>query len=121
MSIILWLSLIALVGFLSFHSINTKQKQHAHETLVNRVKHLRLYKMLMFLGADQDEYLRTVPAADINRQIQRCSSCRALDICDSCLHDGHRVDNMNFCPNYSSLVESSKIIHQHRSHQTSIN
>ena len=94
--------------------LTTKKREHAHEVLLNRVMRLRLYKMLRFLGVNQDEYLRVVPAADINRQIHRCSHCNALDICDSCLRDGKSIANLNFCPNHKSLIEHSNTIRLHR-------
>ena len=91
-----------------------KKREHAHEVLLYRVKRLRLHKMLAFLGINQDEYLRAVPPADINQQIHRCSHCKELDICDSCLRDGKSIVNMNFCPNHKSLTEHSNTIRLHR-------
>ena len=118
MNILPWLLFAALTCLLAFQTTRrtqrTKLREQAHETLVNRVKRLRLYKMLKFLGADQDEYLRTVPMAEINRQIHRCSQCKEPEVCDRHLGDGKRVDNLDFCPNQESLAEQSKTIHQSR-------
>jgi len=116
MSIMLWVLLTTLVCFLSFQALRDKKRECAHEVLVNRVKRFRLYKMLLFIGADQDEYLRTVSISDINQQIDRCSSCSAIDTCDSYLRDGKKVDSMSFCPNHKSFSEYSKTIHLHRMH-----
>ena len=118
MSHILWLLLAIFVSYLAFQArgktASTKHREQAHEQLVKRVKRYRLYKMLKFLGADPDEYLHTIPAEDINQQIERCSLCPSPDYCDRCLHDGMRVDNMDFCPNHQSLSEHSKTIHLSR-------
>lgn len=70
--------------------------------------------MLQFLGANQDEYLRTIPAAVINRAISRCSRCKAQDICDRSLRDGKLIANMTFCPNYKSLIKHSMAINRSR-------
>ena len=118
MSGLLWFSLLVLVSCLSIQEIRialmSKNRAHAHDVLLKRVMRLRLYKMLKFLGVNQDEYLRAVPAADINQQIHRCTHCKALDICDSCLRDGKRIVNMKFCPNHTSLIEQSNTIHLYR-------
>ena len=115
---LLWLLLAVLACSLAIQAVRMivrlKRREHAHEVLLKRVMRLRLYKMLKFLGANQDEYLRAVPAADINRQIHLCSHCKATDICDSCLRDGKRIVNMKFCPNHESLSEQSKTVHQYR-------
>ena len=114
MNIMPWLLLATLVGLFSYQAFRYKKREKAHQTLVNRVKPLRLYKMLQFLGADQNEFLRAVPVSDVNRLIERCSSCGTVDICDGCLRDGHRVDSMSFCPNYRSLSEHSKTVFDYR-------
>jgi hypothetical protein len=118
MSGILWLFTVLLVGSLAIHTVKrvliAKKKEHAHEVLLKRVKRLRIYKMLKFLGADPDEYLHVIQAVDINRQIHRCTHCKEHESCDSCLLDGKRLVNMNFCPNHQSLTEHSKTIYQRR-------
>jgi hypothetical protein len=118
MSGILWLLLTTLLCGPAIQAarmvLMAKKREHAHEVLLNRVMRLRLYKMLKFLGANLDEYLRAVPAAEINQQIHRCSHCKIPDICDSYLRDGKRLGNMNFCPNYKSHFEHSNTIRLHR-------
>ena len=117
MNIISWLLLATLVGLFTFQVLRGKKREQAHESLANRVKQLRLYKMLQFLGADHDEFLRAVPVSDVNRLIERCSSCATIDVCDGCLRDGHRVENMCFCPNYKSLSEHSETVFNYREHK----
>lgn len=116
--IILWFFLVLLVCGLAIRAARmvliTRKRTHAHEVLLSRVKRLRLYKMLKFLGADQDEYLRAVPVADINQQIHRCSHCKSPDVCDSYLRDGKKMADMDFCPNRKSLTEHSKTLLQRR-------
>ena len=118
MSGLLWILLAVLVCGLVILSARTvlmaKKRDHYHKVLLTRVMRLRLFKMLEFLGADQDEYLRAVPATDINQQIHRCTHCKAPDICDSCLRDGKMIVNMKFCPNHKDITEHSKTIFKHR-------
>ena len=91
-----------------------KKRDRAHEALLNRVKRFRFYKMLKFLGVEENEYLHAVPTADINQQIHRCSQCKTLDLCDSCLRDRRQVFDLNFCPNYRSILEHSDIVRRYR-------
>ena len=118
MTVILWLSMAALAcGCIIQYErvvLRANKKVRAYEVLLKRVMRLRLYKMLKFLGVDQSEYLKVVPAADINQQIHRCSHCNALDICDSCLRDGKWIANLSFCPNHKSILKHSDTIHRHR-------
>jgi len=116
MNIISWLLLVTLVCLLSYQVLRNKKKEQAHRNLLNRVKCLRLHKMLHFLGVDEHEFLRVIPLSDVDRLIEQCSACITLDICDGCLRDGQRINNMSFCPNYKSLLEHSKAIYHHRSH-----
>ena len=111
MTAVLWISMTLLVCgcVIQFARLALRgiKSERAHEVLLNRVMRLRFYKMLSFLGVNQSEYLKAVPAADINQQIHRCSHCDALDICDSCLRDGKWITNLNFCPNHDSILKHS--------------
>ena len=118
MTVILWISIASLVCGCAIQSakavLRSKQRERAHEVLLNRIMRLRFYKMLKFLGVDQSEYLKAVPAADINQQIHNCSHCNALDICDRCLRDGKWITNLNFCPNHKSILKHSDTVRRHR-------
>ena len=72
------------------------------------IKTLRLSKMLEYLGVDLTDYLRKVPASDVEQHVSRCKKCEYTEICDACLRDGRQVANMHFCPNYQSLTLHSK-------------
>jgi hypothetical protein len=114
----LWLLLTILACGLAVQAtwlvLAARKRAHSHDVLLNRIMHVRLCKMLQFLGANQDEYLRTIPAAVINREISRCSRCKTQDICDSSLRDGKQIANMTFCPNYKSLIKHSTAINRSR-------
>ena len=74
------------------------------------VKSLRLNKMLEFLGASLDAYVRHVPPQDIEHHILRCHGCKNIRQCDACLRDRQRVTDMHFCPNYDSLLRYGRQI-----------
>jgi len=118
MTVVLWISIAVLICGCAIQSarvvLRAKKKERAHEVTLNRIMHLRFSKMLKFLGVDQSEYIKAIPDADINQQIHRCSHCKALDICDSCLRDGKWIVNLNFCPNYDSILKHSDTIRRHR-------
>jgi len=91
-----------------------KNREQAYGVLLKRVRSLRFYNMLEFLGANPEEYLRVIPTADINMQIHRCSRCSTLDTCYSALANPKKIVNMDFCPNYKSINENSKTIYHSR-------
>lgn len=91
-----------------------RKQTHSYDVLLNRLIHVRLHKMLQFLGANPDEYLHSIPAAVINKEIYRCSRCKTQDICDRILRDGKLMANMRFCPNYKSLIKHSMAVNQSR-------
>jgi len=118
MSALLWFMIFSVICGLLFQLaivvLTGKRRKRAKEFLLYRIKQLRLFKMLNFLGVNHDEYLRAVPVSDINQHIHRCSQCSSQDICDSCLRDGKLIANMNFCPNHKPLIEHSASIYMHR-------
>jgi hypothetical protein len=94
--------------------VAARRHSHSYKALLERIMRVRLHKMLQFLGANQDEYLRTIPAAVINQEIYRCARCKTQDICDSILRDGQPIANMTFCPNYKYLIKHSLDINHSR-------
>ena len=102
---------LALIMLLIMNVVSRRHGQeidHVSIELKRRVSSLRLSKMLSYLHVDVDQYVCKIPVEDIQHHIENCSQCRGLDVCDSCLRDGKVVHNMDFCPNYWSLIEHSK-------------
>jgi hypothetical protein len=104
-ALLIWLGSILIKAVLE-----TKNARRTHQLFKQTIKQLRLSKMIAFLGANLDDYVRFVPAKDILAHVGRCTKCSTADICDSCLRDGKVVQNMNFCPNYRSLTVHSKTL-----------
>ncbi len=92
----------------------SRREVQRHRELTRRVRQLRLCKMLSYLGVELDEYARALPPYDTESHVRNCKGCEALETCDACLRDGKIVWDMNFCPNYGSLIKHSKTIADHR-------
>ena len=97
---------VLLVSAIVFN-VNAGKKYR--RSLANRVKQLRLSKMLGALGIDVDTYLHTERIVDIQQQMDRCSACENLDKCDDQLSQG-TVDagDIGFCNNEQSLQEIAR-------------
>lgn len=70
----------------------------------------RLYKMLGFLGVNFGDYISKLSEEEILAHIENCGACQDIPACDRCLRDGQFVSNLDFCPNYKSLIECSKTL-----------
>ncbi len=90
--------------------IKSRKEKKLRQELAMQLKQLRLFKMLSHLGADIDDYIRKLPVNEIENQLRDCFNCEELAKCDTCLRDGKVVFDMNFCPNYRPLIESSKTV-----------
>lgn len=91
------------------------RREKDYSRLKWRLRRLRLSKMLDYVGADMDTYVRAVPARDLDAEIRKCAQCRACAICDACVRDGKLVVDMHFCPVYRSLTRHSKAVAARRS------
>jgi hypothetical protein len=101
--------LIGLPLFIKHH--REKQKRyHRNAELRQSVLQFRLSKMLAFIGIRLDDYLTRIPYDAIQRHITNCAACPNIPTCDHCLRDGRFVSDMNFCPNYQSLMAYSRIM-----------
>lgn len=90
--------------------VQTTRRQRHHAHLRQQLGGLRLSKMLPYLGADVDEYLRAVPSEDLKEEMHRCGRCLAHATCDACVHEGRLVSDMHFCPVYPSLIRHSQTV-----------
>ena len=104
--------LTLLVGVPQFRDYQRRHRQVtdniAHYTHV--VSHYRLSKMLAFIGIKLDDYIMRLPLAAIQQHIINCHDCLNIRTCDRCLRDGEYINDMNFCPNFQSLMMYSRIM-----------
>lgn len=101
--------LLGLPRIKEYHS-KKHLRNHRVAELRQSVLHYRLSKMLAFIGIQLDDYLTRIPHSAIQQHITNCAACPNIPTCDHCLRDGGFVADMNFCPNYHSLMAYSRIM-----------
>ena len=104
----------AALAVIGVHVWRTADREKYYARLKQRLGRLRLFKMLAYLGADVDVYVRTVPAQELDVEMQRCARCAAVKTCDACLRDNKRIADMNFCPVYRSVTRHSRLLAEKR-------
>lgn len=67
------------------------------EELAQRVRYLRLDKMLSKKNIKREDYLHLESIANIETQIRTCESCSFTEQCDQTLKERSPTD-MSFCP-----------------------
>ncbi len=68
------------------------------DAIAQRVKYLRLDKMLSKRNIKREDYLHTESVTNIENQIRNCESCSVTKQCDDALKEGAPAD-LSFCPN----------------------
>lgn len=80
--------------------------QHLRRTLDERIKLLRLVRLLKKRQIDKTSYLTETPLHDLVNQVRQCESCVNTDECDRYLagkkmnHNG----DIDFCPNNTFFI-----------------
>ncbi|UCE88338.1 MAG: hypothetical protein JSW10_08225 [Pseudomonadota bacterium] len=110
MLLVLALGILVVAGLVVKRSVRCGAAANlcSRTVLLQRVRRLRLAKMVEHLGVDLGEYIARMPRAAIARHIQNCRRCSDVDTCDAIFRDGRRISDMHFCPNYGSLNANSK-------------
>jgi hypothetical protein len=68
------------------------------EAIAQRIKYLRLDKMLAKRNIKREDFLHTESVMNIENQIRNCESCSVIKQCDEALEEGSSAD-LSFCPN----------------------
>ncbi len=89
---------------------NFRTSLRLREYLAQRVKYLRLDKMLSKRNIKREHYLHTESVVNIENQIRSCESCSATKKCDKVLKDDSPAD-LSFCPNDEVLESIAKKSH----------
>jgi len=79
------------------------------EAIAQRIKYLRLDKMLVKRNIKREDYLHTESVTNIENQIRNCESCSVIKQCDEALKEGSPAD-LSFCPNdedFESIAKKS--------------
>lgn len=99
-------ALLALAAWVHFES----KKQLAYSVRESKLAHLKQYrlsKMLAFLGIDVRKYIDYMPSQSQWMHLNNCQHCPNTVECDEHLSNGKPILDMNFCPNYVSLIRHS--------------
>ena len=72
--------------------------------VIERIKALRIDKMLNHAGIKRARYLRKAGPLTIEKHILVCKRCDTIDICDECLKQGKDIPENSFCRNYHELI-----------------
>jgi hypothetical protein len=72
------------------------------DAIAQRLKYIRLDKMLSKRNIRREDYLHTESVTNIENQIRNCESCSVIKQCDEALEEGSPVD-LSFCPNHEDF------------------
>ena len=91
---------------------NFKTGQRLREALAERVKLLRLVRMLKKRGVDVTSFLHEAPIHEIEANLRACEGCNKITECDNALSTPvHSEVNLEFCPNDRTLAKL-KTVHK---------
>ena len=92
--------LIMLVGVACVCNYNRRCRRD----VIERIKALRIDKMLNHAGIKRARYLRKAGPLTIEKHILVCKRCDTTDTCDECLEQGKDIPEYAFCRNYRELI-----------------
>ena len=106
--VVFFILLAIFIGIGLFRSImhSSQQGVDFRENLLNRVKSVRMHKMLGALGIDEKQYTHSHRVNDIEKHINRCRQCANTEQCDSELESGVVKQAEQYCPNNSDLLDT---------------
>ena len=103
-SFALIISLILIIAAIMAMGIsgNFRTGLRLREDLAQRIKFLRLDKMLSKRNIKREHYLHVESVTNIENQIRSCETCSIIKQCDEALKGSSPVD-LSFCPNDKDL------------------
>lgn len=75
------------------------------KAVIERMKGLRIDRMLRHLGINRKRYLRKASPLAVERHLLVCARCKTTDLCDECLKNGTDIPEDTFCHNYPELLQ----------------
>jgi len=92
---------VAIVIFIAITADFRKGLRLRHE-LAQRIRYLRLDKMLSKRNIKRDDYLHLESISNIETQIRTCESCPKTEQCDQALKESLPAD-LSYCPLHEDL------------------
>jgi len=101
-----FLAIITIFGLFRSIMLSSRQGEIFYQKLNDRIKPLRMYKMLDALGVDDKQYTRGHPVNEIEKHMNRCQQCGNTEQCDSELESGQITHADQYCPNNEDLLNT---------------
>jgi hypothetical protein len=102
------LTIIITIGLFRSIMKSSRQGENFYQNLLERIKQLRMHKMLQALGIDEKEYTHGNQVNEIELHMNRCQQCGNTEQCDSELESGKIKHADQYCPNNEDLLNSVK-------------
>ena len=102
------LTIIIIIGLFRSIMKSSQQGEKFYQNLLERIKQLRMHKMLQALGIDEKEYTRGNQVNEIEMHMNRCQGCGNTEQCDAELESGEIKHADQYCPNNEDLLNSAK-------------
>ena len=94
----------AFVGLIGIINTNFRAGQRLRAALLERIKLLRLGRMLKRCGIDTETFLHGAVFHEIETSIRDCEGCNRLNDCDIALGTAATAStDLSFCPNDAAL------------------
>ena len=101
------LTIIITIGLFRSITKSSQQGDTFYQNLLERIKQLRMHKMLQALGVDEKEYTRGNQVNEIEMHMNRCQECGNTEQCDAELKIGEIKHADQYCPNNEDLLNSA--------------
>ena len=102
-----FLGVITVIGLFRSIMHSSRQGEIFYQKLNDRIKPLRMHKMLHALGIDDNQYTRGNPVNEIEMHMNRCQQCGNTEQCDVELESGLVTHADQYCPNNEDLLNSA--------------
>lgn len=89
-------------------------RRRCRREYVERIKALRIDKMLDHIGITRSRYLHKTSPLMLEKHLLVCEHCKTTDTCDECLKHGKNITEHTFCRNYNELIQCQRV--KDRSH-----
>ena len=101
------LAVYIIIGLFRSIMKSSRQGETFYQNLLERIKKLRMHRMLQALGVNEKDYALAHPVSEIEMHMNRCQQCSNTKICDSELAQGEVKQAEQYCPNNKDLLQTS--------------
>ncbi len=103
----IFLSIFIVIGLFRSIMKSSQQGETFYQNLIERIKLLRMHKMLQALGVDEKQYARSNSVNEIEKHMERCRQCVNTKQCDSELESRKIKHADQYCPNNEDLLKGA--------------